>query len=138
MLDVDHFKLVNDTYGHLTGDQVLRVVAEHCRENLREVDLLGRYGGDEFAALLPETDRANARSVAERLRQGIAQATVHAEQSLLTVHISLGVGFLDEVCTDLEDLLRRADRALYAAKRAGGNRVRVWQNQASAPCSSHR
>jgi diguanylate cyclase (GGDEF)-like protein/PAS domain S-box-containing protein len=128
MLDVDHFKQVNDTHGHAAGDQVLYVAAECCQESLRKTDVLGRYGGDELAVLFPETDLANARLIAERLRQRIAQTAIDIKQTPVAITASLGVGALDEECTDLDALLRRADRALYAAKQAGRNCVRVWRS----------
>jgi diguanylate cyclase (GGDEF)-like protein/PAS domain S-box-containing protein len=127
MLDLDYLKEVNDTYGHAVGDQVLAGVGVLCRGELREVDLLGRYGGDEFVALLPECDVAGAKGVAERLRQSIAQTPVKTERGAVTMSVSLGVAVLDKGCADLEGLLNRADQALLrAAKRAGRNRVSVW------------
>jgi diguanylate cyclase (GGDEF)-like protein len=123
MLDIDHFKQVNDTYGHAVGDQVLRAVARRCRESLRGIDLLGRYGGEEFAALLPEDELAGARRAAERLRQHIANAPVDTERGLLNITISLGAAAVSEGCPDLTALLDRADAAMYAAKKAGRNRV---------------
>lgn len=126
MFDLDHFKRVNDTYGHATGNQVLAGLAQHCQHELREVDLLGRYGGEEFAVLLPESDLATARLVGERLRRRVEQAMLDTDRGPMRITISLGVAALDEECADLDDLLERADQALYAAKRAGRNRVRVW------------
>ncbi|MFQ5596235.1 MAG: diguanylate cyclase, partial [Anaerolineae bacterium] len=123
MFDLDHFKRVNDTYGHATGDQVLAGLAARCRQALREVDLLGRYGGEEFAVLLPEIELADAGQVAERLRQSTAQAPFATDQGLMEITISLGVAPLDDECADLEALLQRADQALYAAKEAGRNKV---------------
>ena len=123
MFDLDHFKRVNDTYGHATGDQVLASLAARCRQELREVDLLGRYGGEEFAVLLPEIELADAGQVAERLRQSTAQAPFATDQGPMEITISLGVAPLDDECPDLEALLQRADQALYAAKKAGRNRV---------------
>jgi len=131
MLDIDHFKQVNDTYGHTIGDQVLRAVAERCRKHLRKFNVLGRYGGEEFVALLPETEPANARLVAERLRQGIADLPIDTERAVIAITISVGVGGLDEECLALECLLERADWALYAAKQAGRDRVHVWQRGAA-------
>jgi len=128
MLDADHFKRVNDTYGHATGDEVLRVIAGRCQDNLRQTDVLGRYGGDELAFLLPETDLVNAQMVAEKLRQQIAQSAIDTGRAAVTITASLGIGLLDEGCADLDALLQRADQALYAAKGAGRNCVRVWQS----------
>lgn len=130
VLDVDHFKRVNDTYKHHTGDIVLQVIAARCRACLREVDLIGRYGGEEFVVLLPETDLPGARAVAERLRESIGDAPIPTDQALISVTISLGVaGFLPNDPADLKTLLRRADHALYAAKHSGRNRVWVWEGE---------
>jgi diguanylate cyclase (GGDEF)-like protein/PAS domain S-box-containing protein len=125
MLDIDHFKEVNDTYGHATGDQVLRTVASRCRESLREIDLVGRYGGEEFIALLPETTLDGGRFVAEQLKQRVAMP-VEVEDYTVTVTASLGVVALNEHATSMEGMLEYADRALYEAKKAGRNQVYVW------------
>jgi diguanylate cyclase (GGDEF)-like protein len=136
MLDIDHFKQVNDTYGHTTGDQVLRVVAERCSENTRDIDILGRYGGEEFAIVLPATDLSGAFSTAERLRLCVADVPVPTEQGDLTITISLGVASnaqaQDPGEEDVVSLLNRADAAMYAAKQAGRNRVAV-ERQATVP-----
>lgn len=123
MLDIDRFKRVNDTHGHAVGDQVLRVVARRCRANLREIDLVGRYGGEEFAALLPENDLNSARIAAERLRRCTAEVPIDTAGGPVSVTLSLGVAACTENCPDLENLIGRADQALYAAKIAGRNRV---------------
>lgn len=125
MLDIDHFKQVNDIYSHAVGDQVLRALAETCRANLREVDLLGRYGGEEFAILLPETDVQGAEQVAERLRHEIASAPVMTRRGPITVTVSLGVTGALNGSSELAVLLDRADTAMYAAKQAGRDRVVV-------------
>jgi diguanylate cyclase (GGDEF)-like protein len=127
MLDIDHFKRVNDTYGHAVGDQVLRALARRCREHLREIDLLGRYGGEEFAVLLPESDANSARNAAERLRRCVAEAPMDTTRGPLAITISLGAAALTEACPDLAALLDRADAALYAAKKAGRNRVEIMK-----------
>jgi diguanylate cyclase (GGDEF)-like protein len=123
VIDVDHFKHVNDTYGHLIGDQVLQSVAERFRQGLREIDLLCRYGGDEFAALLPDLDSDTAYRVAERLREGIAQSPLPTKVGEVPVTISLGISSLQEVHSSLEALLDQSDRALYSAKQNGRNQV---------------
>jgi diguanylate cyclase (GGDEF)-like protein len=123
MLDIDHFKTINDTYGHAIGDVILRTVARRCRQNIRDVDILGRYGGEEFAILLPETDLPAARQTAERLRQSVAETPVPTERGDIAVTISLGVARATESTSDVAALLDRADAALYAAKRAGRNCV---------------
>jgi diguanylate cyclase (GGDEF)-like protein len=130
MLDIDHFKQVNDTYGHAIGDQVLRTVVKRCCENTRSVDILGRYGGEEFAIILPTTDLPTAHTVAERLRRCIADTPIPTEQGDLTITISLGVASsvqCDGHDEDVAFLLNRADAAMYAAKQAGRNRVAVSQ-----------
>jgi len=122
MFDVDHFKQINDTYGHAIGDQVLRVVAERCRESIRDIDILGRYGGEEFAIILPATDLSGALSVAERLRRSIADVPIPTERDDVTITISLGVA---SNAQDVAALVNRADAAMYAAKQAGRNCVAV-------------
>ena len=123
MLDIDEFKRVNDTHGHAIGDQVLQGVAECCRKELREVDVIGRYGGDEFVALLPETGLSAACQVAERLRKSIAERALDTKAGRVTVTVSLGVAVLDDKHLTPEILLDRADKALYVAKQNGRNRV---------------
>jgi len=124
MLDIDHFKQVNDTYGHAVGDQVLQIVAERCQKTVREIDILGRYGGEEFVVLLLETGLDGARIMAERLRTAITSKPVHAGEGLeLNVTASLGVAQRDENTTSLEILIARADQAMYIAKHKGRNRV---------------
>ncbi len=125
MLDVDDYKQINDGYGHGTGDQVLRVVTARGREHLRVIDLMGRYGGDEFVVLLLETAVGEALFIAERLRQCIADAPVVTEGRLLNVTISVGIAALTADCPNFAALLNDADAALYAAKKAGKNRVEV-------------
>ena len=123
MMDIDHFKQINDNHGHAIGDHVLKEVADCCRQAMRKEDVLGRYGGDEFAIMLPESNLAATSQVAERLRQSIAQKTIDTEVGPVTVTVSLGVITLDDQCSTLETLLAGADQALYVAKRGGRNRV---------------
>lgn len=127
MLDIDHFKQVNDAYGHAVGDQVLKIVTERCQKTVREIDILGRYGGEEFVVLLIETDLNGARIVAERLRKCVAEPPINTDGGALTITVSVGVGILDKECPDLDHLLQRADQALYVSKQAGRNRVSTWQ-----------
>jgi diguanylate cyclase (GGDEF)-like protein len=124
MADLDHFKTVNDRFGHPFGDLVLAVTAQALRGNVRESDVVARYGGEEFLLMLPETPRAEAMIVAEKLRAAIeAQDYTDGIQST-RITLSLGVAALPESApTDVEDLLRRADDALYAAKHGGRNRA---------------
>ncbi len=127
MADIDYFKMINDQHGHLVGDQVLQAVAETLQRNLRQVDILGRYGGEEFVMVLPETDTATAHASAERLRAAIARVVVPTAQGSVSVTLSLGVAAIsDGYPIGLEQLLDSADQMLYQAKQAGRNCVVVW------------
>jgi diguanylate cyclase (GGDEF)-like protein len=123
MIDIDHFKNINDTYKHAVGDQVLRILAERCRNRTREVDILGRYGGEEIVILLPETDRAGGLRAAEYLRRDVAESPFETEVGPLWVTISLGVADAMNGECELDELVDRADAAMYAAKQSGRNRV---------------
>jgi diguanylate cyclase (GGDEF)-like protein len=124
MLDVDHFKAINDEYGHHVGDQVLRSLAERCRSALRTIDHLGRYGGEEFAILLPGTTRHNAATIlAERIRHRVAEEPIHTDAGPVRVTVSVGVAAMEPATRNPEELFKRADAALYEAKQAGRNRV---------------
>ena len=123
MLDLDHFKHINDEYGHLIGDQVLQEFARRCKSSVREVDLVGRYGGEELIILLPETDRPTSIQVAERLRGTVAATPIEVLGREIAVTVSIGVATEDENTTDLETLIARADQAMYIAKHKGRNRV---------------
>ncbi len=123
MLDVDHFKKINDTYGHAAGDQVLQSIVQLCQRHLRKADILGRYGGEEFVILLPETELEITRYVAERLRVQLEAQPIVTDVGQVAVTISVGVtGYLPSDET-LKSLFRRADVALYQAKNSGRNRV---------------
>lgn len=126
MLDIDYFKNVNDTYGHQIGDAVLQVTSKICQDTLRQVDIAGRLGGEEFAVILPETTRKEALDVAERLREAVAKAAVTMPAGL-PIHftVSIGVTSLDDKGTNIDMLLNQADKALYKAKATGRNRVCV-------------
>jgi eukaryotic-like serine/threonine-protein kinase len=124
MLDIDHFKPVNDRYGHAVGDQVIQAVAARLRATARDSDLVGRYGGEEFALLMPETGKS-ALVLAERLREAVEQAPVQTASGPLAVTVSIGVAHLAGQGGDISELLGRADDALYRAKAAGRNRVEV-------------
>lgn len=130
MLDLDHFKNLNDTHGHQCGDEVLRCVAKVVRETLRPMDLVGRYGGEEFAIGLVESDIKTAVNIADRLRQRISETPVKYGDIAVTVSASIGVAALgkDE---ELENLVRRADAALYDAKAQGRNRVALAKDSAA-------
>jgi diguanylate cyclase (GGDEF)-like protein/PAS domain S-box-containing protein len=132
LLDVDRFKSVNDNHGHPAGDAVLQRVAEVCCETLRACDTFGRIGGEEFAAVLPETDAAGAARTAERLRASIAASSTQVPQGSLRVTVSIGVAPCAEGEAGLEGVLVRADEALYEAKAAGRNRVVVAPVESSS------
>lgn len=125
MLDIDFFKKINDSYGHKFGDRVLIKFAAVCKQTLRQADIIGRVGGEEFAILLPETDRATAVDIAERLRESLATAEVPQDAGHLPVHftVSIGVTLLSGNQDSLEALLNLADKAMYQAKEAGRNKV---------------
>ncbi|MCM0755235.1 PAS domain S-box protein [Desulfovibrio aminophilus] len=123
MFDVDHFKRVNDTFGHDAGDAVLKTLARTARETLRGMDVLGRVGGEEFAAVLPETDLNAALQAAERLRLAVEFMTVEHGGRALPVTVSLGVALWRGPDESLDELLRHADQALYEAKNSGRNKV---------------
>jgi len=126
MLDVDHFKRFNDTYGHKSGDLVLQMVARTIRKSLRPSDMLARYGGEEFVVLLPRTPAKQARAVAERLRKAVERCQITAEQGqeLPSVTISVGVSPLADNET-IETAIELADQALYQAKHNGRNRIEI-------------
>ena len=134
MLDIDFFKKTNDTHGHSTGDVVLQALAKLLRLELRDVDVVGRLGGEEFAIILPQTDGANAFEVAERLRKTVADTGVVLQQGL-PIHftISIGVVALHGSNTNIEILLNQADKALYEAKHTGRNRVIASWNMPLSP-----
>lgn len=123
MIDVDHFKRVNDTYGHGVGDQVLRIIAHICQRMLRKTDILGRYGGEEFTVLLPETDVETTGFVAERLRATLSAHPVNTDAGPVQVTISVGMTAFLPPDDSLKALFRRADQALYKAKNNGRNQV---------------
>jgi diguanylate cyclase (GGDEF)-like protein len=129
MVDIDRFKRVNDTYGHLTGDIVLQTVARLCSQALRATDIVGRWGGEEFTIVLPEADREGALMIAERIRRMVEECTIQlADGRIIQVTVSLGVSTLTPTCCDLESLVDCADRAMYAAKQAGRNQVKVYDD----------
>ena len=128
IVDIDHFKTINDTHGHAAGDAVLRHVARHGQAVLRCTDLFGRYGGDEFVAVLPETDLDTAAVIADRLRQSIGQPVPgpgRLPNGVSGVTVSIGVASVAAGAQDVDALIAHADAALYAAKHAGRNCTRV-------------
>lgn len=123
MIDIDFFKEINDTRGHLAGDQIIKSVAERIRGGLRDYDLLARFGGEEFVALLPDTDFDTSLLVAGRVLNCIRGNTFEAAGEHIPVTVSIGVAISQESDTDVSDVLKRSDDALYKAKRGGRNRV---------------
>jgi len=123
MLDIDHFKKVNDTYGHEVGDMALQQVAAALKSSLRETDILGRMGGEEFAILLPSTLLKEAGLLAERVRQSVANVLFEVPSASLKITISIGVAAITGEMAGIDDMLRNADAAMYKAKRCGGNLV---------------
>lgn len=123
MLDIDHFKAVNDTYGHQTGDEVIRNIADIIRQATRGTDIAGRYGGEEFVILLPDTSCENAITVAERIRKAVMGTLIKYEHHELKYTCSLGVADLHGAYTKSQEWVEAADQALYAAKEGGRNKV---------------
>jgi diguanylate cyclase len=125
MTDIDHFKAFNDTYGHLTGDQVLRLVAQSVKQNVKGQDIAARYGGEEFAVILPNTVLRSAVTVADHIRRAVMSKELMKRSTgehLGRITISIGVASL-RPGDNMQSLIGRADTCLYAAKRAGRNRV---------------
>jgi len=123
MVDIDHFKQVNDRYGHLVGDAILKEISQVIKENIRQIDLVGRYGGEEFSAILIETDKETACFAAERIRQAIEEKIIKVYDEELKVTISLGVSGFPDDAVEANNLIEKADQALYRAKQAGRNKV---------------
>ena len=124
MIDVDHFKRVNDDFGHLCGDQALVKIAEVLKGSLRDYDLLGRYGGEEFAAVIVESDAEAAVKVAERCRRRVAEQSFTFAGTMQSITVSIGVSFTSSVCAgSLTEMIARADEALYLAKNRGRDQV---------------
>lgn len=130
LTDIDFFKKVNDVHGHLAGDEVLRVVSQRLTAGLRDSDILGRYGGEEFLVVLPETDMQGAHILAERLREIVAAEPIDAEGEALTINISLGVTELREKTAAYAQLIAEADLGLYQSKENGRNCTTLYQPDA--------
>lgn len=124
MIDIDHFKSINDRHGHAAGDEVLRGMSAICQSNLRDSDLLGRVGGEEFVLVLPDTPQTNAVRVAERMREQLAKSPIQPASLNLTITASFGVTSLREGDDSLQTLIERADAAMYSAKHGGRNQVK--------------
>jgi len=123
MADIDKFKSYNDRYGHLVGDVILREVARTVKETIRQVDFFGRYGGEELALVLTETDKNEAYFAAERIRQAVELRKIHAYDEIVKVTVSIGISTFPTDAKDTEALIDSADKAMYRAKDAGRNRV---------------
>ncbi|HTE55370.1 MAG TPA: GGDEF domain-containing protein [Kofleriaceae bacterium] len=123
LFDIDHFKTINDSFGHLAGDHVLRQLASVIRLRIRREDVLSRYGGEEFAIILPEIDRYNALQMAEKIRGLVEMATFRFEDADIPVTISIGVSSLQPEVTGPEEFIKLADGHMYEAKEQGRNRV---------------
>lgn len=119
IFDIDHFKSINDKYGHLVGDEVLREIANNTAKSIRIYDILGRYGGEEFLIVLPETDFENAKNLAERIRIAIKEKSIWN----IKVTVSLGVASMQDKNESIDDMIKRADESLYKAKNSGRDRV---------------
>jgi len=143
MIDIDHFKSINDRYGHHAGDKVLQRVAAVIKRVIRSSDTPVRYGGEEFVVLAPETGQAGALDLAERITQALRRETIETDHQIIGITASCGVAILDKDDQDPEQLLKRADEAMYAAKLAGRDRVvatalpraRAIARDADAPCN---
>jgi diguanylate cyclase (GGDEF)-like protein len=132
MMDLDEFKLVNDTFGHRAGDEVLRQVAQFLFDHLRRYDQFYRYGGEEFVLMLPNTGADRAKRVLDRLRRGLRRQRIRLhDNTALNVSASFGIATLSSDHS-VRTVIDHADQAMYAAKRAGRNRVRVWTGELDA------
>jgi diguanylate cyclase (GGDEF)-like protein len=125
MVDIDHFKRVNDEHGHLVGDDALRWLVATLQAELRAMDFLCRYGGEEFCTILPETDHRGAVRAGERLRTAVERSLFRREAVEIPITVSIGAASWSNATGDMPDLLSRADEALYEAKRGGRNQVKL-------------
>ncbi|MGH6684542.1 MAG: GGDEF domain-containing protein, partial [Pseudolabrys sp.] len=125
VIDLDHFKSINDRFGHALGDRVLEIFTETARQSIRSSDLIGRLGGEEFAAVLYDTSRDMAVMVAERIRESFAQASLEVESRPVCATVSIGLVHCEAAALDVPQLLAQADQALYYAKERGRNRVEL-------------
>jgi len=131
MIDIDHFKRINDTYGHAVGDYVLTVFSQLISKCVRKTDLIARYGGDEFIVILPSTDTATAGIIAERIREDVCKVRIppYKDTILPPISCSVGVSTYPKDCSTKDDLIRTSDLALFKAKQAGRNCMRIYQNE---------
>jgi diguanylate cyclase (GGDEF)-like protein len=126
LLDIDHFKRLNDTHGHQFGDEVLRIVGVTLKAVLRQTDFAARYGGEEFAVILPHTHLTGGRQTAERLRSAVADLALPLERETVGVTVSIGLSSVAGEAARGDELIRQADHALYEAKKAGRDRVLTY------------
>jgi len=125
MIDIDYFKDYNDRYGHIVGDAILRELSKSIQEAIRQIDLMGRYGGEEFSIILSETDKGAAQFAAERIRQAIEDRRIRVYDEELKITVSIGISAFPQDGKEIKTLIDRADSALYRAKEAGRNRICV-------------
>lgn len=135
MVDVDHFKEINDTYGHVAGDHVLSIFAQTIMKCIRKTDIIARYGGDEFVVVLPNTDTETAKAVAERIREDVANTYIPPVDGvhISRIQCSVGISTYPVHCSNKYSLIKTSDLALYMAKRSGRNCTRVYQAESSPP-----
>jgi diguanylate cyclase (GGDEF)-like protein/PAS domain S-box-containing protein len=125
VIDADHFKKINDTFGHATGDVVLRDLGQTLKKSVREIDIIARVGGEEFAALLPSTDLEGAKILAERIRKEIEWKSLTVDGITIQYTVSIGISTMTDAVTGFDELLKLADQALYQAKGAGRNQIKM-------------
>ncbi len=123
MIDIDYFKDFNDRYGHIVGDAILRELSRAIQENIRQIDLIGRYGGEEFSIILSETDKDVAGLAAERIRTAVQDKHIRVYDEELKITVSIGISTYPYDGKEIEKLIDKADSALYQAKQSGRNRV---------------
>jgi len=123
MIDVDFFKNFNDQYGHLTGDLILREISGIVKDNIREIDIIGRYGGEEFCVILPDTEQGGARYVAGRIRSAVESTPIKAYDSIVRTTVSIGISIFPQDAKTLSELIDKADWAMYRAKKIGRNAI---------------
>jgi diguanylate cyclase (GGDEF)-like protein len=127
MTDIDYFKIYNDRYGHLVGDAILKEVSASIKENVRQIDIVGRYGGEEFCIILAETGKEEAMQAAQRIRGAIEGKLIRVYDEYIKVTVSIGASIFPEHAKDADKLIDCADQALYKAKQAGRNRVTIYE-----------
>ncbi len=131
MVDMDHFKHINDTYGHVVGDQVLTIFAQVILKCIRKTDIIARYGGDEFVVVLPNTNTDTAKCIAERIRHDVSEMHIPPVEGVVisSIHCSVGVSTYPIHCDSRNSLIYTSDLALYMAKRSGRNCIKVYENE---------